>query len=42
MFQGDEANVLDRSVNAQKYNADIVVRITGDCPLLIVHFLIIC
>ena len=34
-FQGDEANVLDRfSKAAQKYNADIVVRITGDCPLV--------
>lgn len=33
--QGSENDVLDRFVNAaRKHHADIVVRITGDCPLV--------
>ena len=33
--KGDTNNVLQRYLNvAQKYEADIVVRITGDCPLV--------
>ena len=33
--QGCETDVLDRYVNAaKKHHADIVVRITGDCPLV--------
>ena len=33
--QGSENDVLDRFVKvAKKYNADVVVRITGDCPLV--------
>ncbi len=33
-FQGDEDNVLDRFYQAaKKFKADIIVRITGDCPL---------
>lgn len=34
-FQGSENDVLDRFVQAaQKYDAELVVRITGDCPLV--------
>lgn len=47
-FEGDELNVLDRYYGAaKKFSADIIVRITSDCPLvdptildvLINHFL---
>lgn len=35
VFQGDENNVLDRYYNAAKhFKADIIVRVTGDCPIL--------
>jgi glutamate-1-semialdehyde 2,1-aminomutase len=33
--KGSENNVLERFVNVgKKYNADVIVRITGDCPLV--------
>ena len=35
VFRGDEKNVLERYYQAaQKYNADAIIRITGDCPLI--------
>lgn len=34
-FRGSENNVLDRIINAgKKANADIIVEITGDCPII--------
>lgn len=35
VFRGDESNVLERYVKCvQEYGGDIIVRITGDCPLI--------
>lgn len=35
VFQGNESDVLNRYYNAAKiYNPEIIVRITGDCPLI--------
>jgi glutamate-1-semialdehyde 2,1-aminomutase len=35
IYRGDEINVLDRYYQvAEKENADVIVRITGDCPLV--------
>ena len=34
-FFGSEKNVLDRYYNcSKKYKADIIVRVTGDCPII--------
>ncbi len=34
-FCGDERDVLKRYVEAsEKYNGDVIIRITGDCPLI--------
>lgn len=35
VFRGDEANVLKRYKDASdKYSGDIIIRVTGDCPLI--------
>ena len=35
MYRGSENDIVDRIFNAgEKYNADIVVRVWGDCPLI--------
>ena len=35
VFRGDDKDVLSRFVNiSKKYNADIIIRLTGDCPLI--------
>jgi len=35
VFRGDEKDVLDRYYQAgKKYNPEVVVRITGDCPMI--------
>lgn len=35
VFRGDEANVLERyKLASDKYEGDIILRITGDCPLI--------
>ncbi|CDM68807.1 putative Cytidylyltransferase [Clostridium bornimense] len=34
-FRGSEENVLERYVKcSEKYNGDVIIRITGDCPLI--------
>lgn len=35
VFRGDEDNVLERyKLVADKYNGDVIIRVTGDCPLI--------
>lgn len=35
VFRGDENNVLERyKLAADKYQCDIIIRVTGDCPLI--------
>lgn len=35
VFRGDENNVLERyKLVADKYQGDIIIRVTGDCPLI--------
>lgn len=40
---GSQDNVLERYVNVgKKYNADVIVRITGDCPLIDFNIVDLC
>ncbi|OOM77942.1 3-deoxy-manno-octulosonate cytidylyltransferase [Clostridium puniceum] len=35
VFRGDEDNVLQRyKLSSDKYNGDVIIRVTGDCPLI--------
>ncbi|NFR87439.1 MULTISPECIES: glycosyltransferase family protein [unclassified Clostridium] len=35
VFRGDEDNVLERyKVASDKYKGDVIIRVTGDCPLI--------
>jgi|SRR3954469_7166490 len=39
-YRGDENNVLSRYYEAaQKYNLDIIIRVTSDCPLIDPHLI---
>jgi len=39
IFRGSEKNVLERVIKAgEKYNAKVICRITGDCPLIDIRF----